>query len=52
MPIYLDNDLLYSFEYLDSDTTLNCLIDNSVDLCLYLREDFYYIHSQFEELIS
>jgi hypothetical protein len=50
LPKVIDNELLISFEFVDSGTKLIDLIDKSIDLINYRKDAFKWIFKQYSEL--
>ncbi len=52
VPKVVDTNLLRSFEYTDSGTTLENLLKNSIDLINYRKGKFEWIHKQYQQLVD
>ena len=51
-PKVTENKLLNDFDFIDSQINLDTLIEKSTDLILYRKNEFKWIYSQYEKLIS
>ena len=51
-PKVVDNEILKDFEYVDSGIKLNDLIDNSLNLINYQKEEFEWIYKKYQGLIQ
>ncbi|MFV0581176.1 MAG: hypothetical protein ACK5N4_03945 [Parabacteroides gordonii] len=52
VPRLINNELLHSFQFVDTTIKLQDLITESVDLILYREDKFKYIFKQYEEILS
>ncbi|WP_293688948.1 MULTISPECIES: hypothetical protein [unclassified Spirosoma] len=48
----IDNELLKAYQYIDSNIKLKDLLENSIKLVNYRKNEFIYIHKKFNELAT
>jgi hypothetical protein len=52
IPRVIDNELIRAFQYVDSNVTLDNLIDRSTDLLSYDKREFIYIRKTYDEIMK